>query len=349
MKGGRNLADTTITSEQFKEKFDEVKAELSKVFIGHDVAVTNMLISIYSRGHVLLSGMPGLGRSLLVQTIAKILGLDFNRLQFTPDLLPTDITGAELLVGDGKNEERRFEFFKGPVFANIVLADEINRSPARTQSALLEVMQEKQVTMGGQRYKLPNPFLLIATQNSLDTEGVWPLGEAQADRFMFSIEQGYPHYEEERKIILATTGTLNPSVSAISNPAEVIAMQDIASNVPIVPSVKEFALRLVRASRPGEEGVSDEINKIIKLGAGPRASQALLTTSKVKALSCGRSYVCKQDIIDVAEPVMAHRLQLDFRAKADGKDYKYVLGELFKSAQEKDRPQVNMWAKELLK
>ena len=340
---------TTMTSAEFQEKFEMIKQELTRVFIGHDDVVTNVLISIFSKGHVLLSGMPGLGRSLLVQTLAKILGLEFNRLQFTPDLLPTDITGAELLVGDGKKTERKFQFFKGPVFANLVLADEINRSPARTQSSLLEVMQEKQVTMGGHKYILPKPFILIATQNSLDTEGVWPLGEAQSDRFMFSIEQGYPTYEEEKRILQATTGTFNQEVKAVSNPEEIIEMQRLAEDVPVVPSVKEFALLVVRASRPGEPDAADASNKTVRLGAGPRASQAMLAGAKVRALSQGRSYVSKQDIIAVAVPVLAHRLQLDFRAKAEGRDHQYVLKKLFEKAQEKERPDLNMWAKELLK
>ena len=339
----------TMTSAEFQQKFDMIKKELTRVFVGHDDVVTNILISIFSKGHVLLSGMPGLGRSLLVQTLAKILGLEFNRLQFTPDLLPTDITGAELLVGDGKKEERRFQFFKGPVFANLVLADEINRSPARTQSSLLEVMQEKQVTMGGKKYILPKPFILIATQNTLDTEGVWPLGEAQSDRFLFSVEQKYPSYEEEKTIIQATTGCFNPEVQAVSNPEEIIAMQLLAENVPVVPSVKEFALGIIRASRPGESDAAAAATKNVRLGAGPRASQAMLAGAKVRALSQGRSYVSKQDVMAVAIPVLAHRLQLDFRAKAEGRDHEYVLKKLFEKAQEKERPDLNMWAKELLK
>lgn len=339
----------TITAEEFKAKFEMIKQELSRVFIGHDEVVTNMLIAIFAKGHILLSGMPGLGRSLLVQTLAKILGLEFNRLQFTPDLLPTDITGAELLVGDGKNEERKFQFFKGPVFANLVLADEINRSPARTQSSLLEVMQEKQVTMGGQRFMLPKPFILIATQNTLDTEGVWPLGEAQADRFMFSIEQNYPKLEEEKAILQATTSVFDVDVSAVTDAEEILAMQALAENVPVVPSIKEFALMIVRASRPEEPDAAEASNKNVRLGAGPRASQAILAGAKVKALSQGRSYVSRQDIIDVAKPVLAHRLQLDFRAKAEGRDHQFVMKKLFEKAQEKERPDLNIWAKELLK
>lgn len=340
---------STITSAEFQQKFEMIKQELSRVFIGHDEVVTNILISIFSKGHVLLSGMPGLGRSLLVQTLAKILGLEFNRLQFTPDLLPTDITGAELLVGDGKEKERKFQFFKGPVFANLVLADEINRSPARTQSSLLEVMQEKQVTMGGMRYMLPKPFILIATQNTLDTEGVWPLGEAQSDRFMFSVEQGYPSFEDEKKIIQATTGCFNPEVQAVSNPEEIIQMQLLAENVPVVPSVKEFALLVVRASRPNEIDSAEASTKNVRLGAGPRASQAMLAGAKVRALSQGRSFVSKQDVIDVSGPVLAHRLQLDFRAKAEGRDHAFVMKKLFEKALDTERPQLNIWGKELLK
>ena len=259
-----------ITPQQFHDTFHKVREELAKVVIGQDRVVEHLLVAVFAGGHILLSGMPGLGRTLIVKTVAEILGLEYRRLQFTPDLLPTDIIGAEILESHVTTGERSFRFFKGPVFANMVLADEINRSPTRTQAALLEVMQEQQVSIGGKTYFLPKPYTLVATQNTLDTDGTWSLGEAQTDRFMMSIEQDYPAAEEERRLLAQTTGSYRPAAERVTGPETVLAMQRLVREVPVVPSVRDFALAIVRASRPGEEESIPHADETIRLGASPR-------------------------------------------------------------------------------
>ncbi len=338
-----------ITAQQFHETFHNVRRELGKVVVGQDRVVEHLLVAVFSGGHVLLSGMPGLGRTLIVKTVAEVLGLEYRRLQFTPDLLPTDIIGAEILESHVSTGERNFRFFKGPVFANMVLADEINRSPARTQAALLEVMQERQVSIGGKTYFLPAPYILVATQNTLDTEGTWALGEAQIDRFMLSIEQEYPTGAEERRMLRQTTGSYQPKPERVTGPEMVLKMQRLAKEVPVVPSVRDFALAIVRASRPREAESVDETNKAIRLGASPRAAQALLLGGKVTALARGRMHVTRQDIISVARPAMAHRLLMDFRAQADGWTYRQVLDSLIARAHERTLPALSRWTQELLR
>jgi len=340
----------TMTTEEFQEVFHNIRKELAKVVIGQDRPILHLLATVFASGHVLLKGLPGLGRTLIVKTLAEILGLKYGRIQFTPDLLPTDITGTEVLEHNTETGERHFRFFKGPVFANLVLADEVNRSPSRTQAALLEVMQEKQITMGGETYRLPEPFILVATQNTLDTEGTFMLGEAQVDRFLMMIEQDYPSSPEEKAILYSTTGTFKPEVQAVTNPQTIIAMQNLAKEVPVVPSVKEFALHLVRSSRPQcKDEVAKEAADNVRLGASPRATQALIRLAKVIALARGHQHVSKQDVIEVAEPVMAHRLLVDFRAQARGHDCKYVLKALVKNAKEQTVPKVSMWTRDILK
>jgi len=339
----------TMGPEKFHEIFHRVREELGKVVVGQDRVVEHLLVAVFAGGHVLLTGLPGLGRTLLVKTLAEILGLEYRRLQFTPDLLPTDIIGAEILESHVATGERTFRFFKGPVFANMVLADEINRSPARTQAALLEVMQEQQVTVGGKTYFLPKPYMLVATQNTLDTEGIWALGEAQTDRFMMSIEQEYPALDEEARMIRQTTGSGRAKVERVTVPDTVVLMQRLAKEVPVVPSVRDFALAIVRASRPEEMEAVKEAKKTIRLGASPRAGQALLLGGKVTALARGRTHVTRQDIISVARPVMAHRLLLDFRALAEGADYRSVLESLVARAEAKTLPEMSRWTRELLR
>ena len=339
----------TVTAAEFCETFKAVRQELGKVVVGQDRATRHLLGAVYAGGHVLLKGLPGLGRTLIVRTLAEILGLEYGRIQFTPDLLPTDITGTEVLEHNVETGERHFRFFKGPVFANMVLADEVNRSPSRTQAALLEVMQERQITVGGQTYFLPAPFMIVATQNTLDHEGVFMLGEAQVDRFLMMIEQDYPTGQEEKRIVFNTTGTFVPKVRAVTDPATIIAMQNLAREVPVVPSVKEFAMAVVRASRPGEEDSAREADDNVRLGASPRATQALLRLGKVMALAAGRQHVTKQDIVEVLEPVMSHRLLVDFRAQAHGRGPKYVLEALVRNATERMVPPASLWTRELLK
>ncbi len=338
-----------VDAEKFHKTFREVHDEINKVVVGQARAVEHLLTALYAGGHILLTGMPGLGRTLLVKTLAEVMGLEYRRLQFTPDLLPTDIIGAEVLEGNQPGGERRFRFFKGPVFANMVLADEINRSPSRTQSALLELMQERQITVGGQTHFLPKPFVLVATQNTLDSEGVWPLGEAQADRFMMCIEQYYPDAEAEDAMLALTTGVGKKAVKQRTTPQMVIAMQKLAREVPVVPSVKEFALQLVRASRPGDENEVKDATRDIRLGASPRAAQALIMGAKVLALARGRKHVSKEDVIEIAGPVMAHRMILDFKAQAQGRDQKHVLNVLLNSMKARAVPKVSFWTMQFLK
>lgn len=343
------MTDTdNITVDAFYENYHNIRHELSKAVVGQAKAIDHLLTTIFARGHALLKGFPGLGRTLIVKTMAEVMGLDYGRIQFTPDLLPTDITGTEVLENDREGKGRHFRFFKGPIFANLVLADEVNRSPARTQSALLEVMQEKQVSMGGQTYFLPKPFILIATQNTLDTEGVFALGEAQVDRFLTMVEQDFPSDKEEEQIIYCTTGTFTTDIKQVVNPETIIAMQNLAREVPVVPSIKEFALSIIRSSRKDEPGSDPEISRYVRLGASPRATQALILLGKVRALTKGRFHVNRQDIVDAATPVLAHRVLIDFRAKADGIDHIYVINRLIERALALSKPNVSLWTRELL-
>jgi MoxR-like ATPase len=336
-----------VSVAEFHALFHKIRAELGKVVVGQEQVILHILCAVFAGGHVLLKGSPGLGRTLIVQTLADVLGFKFGRIQFTPDLLPTDITGTEVLEHDVATGDRHFRFFEGPVFANLVLADEINRAPARTQAALLEVMQERQITVGGQTHFLPRPFMLIATENTVDHEGVFPLGEAQVDRFLMMIEQAYPSGGEEKDMLVRTTGLVKPTVEAVANPELVMAMQTLARHVPVTPSVKDFAVHLVRASRPGEVD-SDAATSGIRLGASPRASQALIVLAKVMALAKGRRHVTRQDIVAVAEPVLAHRLLLGFRAQAQGKTYRDILPLLVRAASERHLPDVSRWIRHVL-
>lgn len=335
--------------KEFHEIFTQARDELGRVVVGQERVIEHLLVAVFAGGHVLLTGMPGLGRTLMVKTLAQILGLEFRRLQFTPDLLPTDIIGAEVLEGHAAGGQRRFKFFKGPVFANMVLADEVNRSPNRTQSALLELMQERQVTSCGTTHFLPKPFTLVATQNTLDTEGIWFLGEAQSDRFIMCIEQDYPDEAAEGKMVEMTTGNRKIIPKQVATPEKVLAMMRFAKDVPVIPSVKRFALSIVRASRPHEKEAVKEVAGEIRLGASPRAAQSMLQAAKVLALARGRQHVSKQDVLEVARPVMCHRLSIDFRAQAKGRTARHVLETLLAKVQERSVPQVSMWTRELLK
>lgn len=338
-----------VTAERFQEVFSRVRQQLGEVMVGQRAAVDHVLMAIFSGGHVLLTGMPGLGRTLLVNSLAQVLGLSCNRLQFTPDLLPTDIVGTEVLEMDRGAGTRHFRFFRGPVFANLILADEVNRSPARTQAALLEVMQERQVTVGGTRYPVPAPFIIIATQNTLETEGVWPMPEAQTDRFMMSVELTYPTPDEEMEIVSRTTGTSKASLEQVTGPEEILAMQQLAAVVPVAPSVKQFAARVVRASRPDEGGAMPGLKGQVRLGASPRAAQAMLWAGKVRALAEGRHYVIRKDVAEVALPVLAHRLILDYRATAHGLSVGQVVSQLVEFVEQQMIPPATARVRTLLK
>lgn len=343
-----------LDANRFQSLFRDAQDELGRIVVGQELAVEQLLVAVFGGGHVLLTGMPGLGRTLLAKSLAQILGLEHRRLQFTPDLLPTDIIGTEVLENSAHGE-RHFHFFKGPVFANLVLADEINRSPPRTQSALLELMQERQVTTGGKTYFLPKPFILIATQNSLDSEGIWALGEAQADRFMMCIEQRYPHEDAEAWMLELTTGAVNAVPRQLVDPETVLAMQAFARDVPVVPSVKQFALAIARASRPGQMQAGslhhNEVSAVddVRLGASPRAAQAMLAAAKVLALARGRQHVSRQDVSDVARPVMVHRVLMNAKAQAQGRDSRGVVEAVLRELDERAVPKVSWWIREVLK
>ncbi len=278
-----------------------------------------LLIAIFARGHCLLIGVPGLAKTLMIHTLADALNLSYNRIQFTPDLMPSDITGTEVIQEDKATGVRQFKFLRGPIFANIVLADEINRTPPKTQAALLEAMQERQVTVGGERHRLPDPFFVLATQNPIEQEGTYPLPEAQLDRFMLNILVDYPEEDEEFDIVRLTTSTVvKPNVSKVLSGADILELQEIVRKVPVADHVARYAVRLARMTRRGKEEVPDFIRDYVSWGAGPRASQYLVLAAKARAVLHGRYYVSTEDIRAVAGPVLRHRIVTNFNAEAEG-------------------------------
>jgi len=299
--------------ERFGESYQRLKREVNKVIIGQDKVVDTVLLGIFGRGHCLLVGVPGLAKTLLVNTVSRALGLSFNRIQFTPDLMPSDIIGAEIL-----DEERRFRFIKGPLFANIILADEINRTPPKTQAALLEAMQERSVTAAGQTHLLPEPFFVLATQNPIEQEGTYPLPEAQLDRFMFDIRVEYPSYEEELAVVKATTSDKQEVVQPVLTAEEIIHYQGLVRRIPVPDNVLEYAVKLATRTRPGNSGVPAIINDNVSWGAGPRASQYLVVGAKAHALVHGRFSPDIADVQAVAHPILRHRLVRNYKAEAEG-------------------------------
>ena len=299
--------------DAFAEVFKRFKLEISRVIVGQDDVVDQVLISIFSKGHCLLVGVPGLAKTLLVQTIADCLGLKFNRIQFTPDLMPSDIVGAEIL-----DESRHFKFVKGPLFANIILADEINRTPPKTQSALLESMQERSVTNAGNKYELDNPFFVLATQNPIEQEGTYPLPEAQLDRFMFNVILDYPQFDEEIRIVKQTTSDYVPSVKKIMTAEEIVSYQNILRKTPVNDNVIEYAVGLVAKTRPTTEMDSEKIKEYISWGAGPRASQFMLLGAKCHAVINGKYSPDIEDVKAVAKPILRHRIVRNYKAEAEG-------------------------------
>ena len=293
--------------------FQKLRQEIGKVIVGQDEVVRLVLTAVFSQGHSLLVGVPGLAKTLLIQTIADSLDLSFNRIQFTPDLMPSDIVGSETM-----NQQRDFTFVKGPVFANIILADEINRTPPKTQAALLESMQEYAVTVAGQRYALQRPFFVLATQNPIEHEGTYPLPEAQLDRFMFNIELGYPSYAEELNIVKNTTSDRKPTVNKILHAADIQAFQELVRRVPVADNVVEYAVSLVQKTRPNTERAHARTNQLLEWGAGPRASQHLIVGAKCNALLNGKYSPDIEDVRAVAVPILRHRLVRNFKAEAEG-------------------------------
>lgn len=305
------------------EKYKALNKEIGKVIVGQEEVIKKVLISVFSKGHCLLVGVPGLAKTLLVNTIADVLGLSFNRIQFTPDLMPSDIIGSEIL-----DENRTFKFLKGPLFANIILADEINRTPPKTQAALLEAMQEKSVTTAGQKYKLEAPFFVLATQNPIEQEGTYPLPEAQLDRFMFNVWVDYPSYEEELAIVKSTTTEQKIDLQHMLTGKEIVYFQDLIRRIPVTDNVLEYAVRLNAKTRPNNNTAPDMIKKFVSWGAGPRASQYLIVGAKCHAALNGKYSPDIEDVQAVAEPILRHRLVRNYMAEAEGYTIEKIIEEL---------------------
>ena len=298
---------------ELTEKYADMRREISKVIIGQDRVVKEILISIFSRGHCLLVGVPGLAKTLMVSTIGGTMGLSFNRIQFTPDLMPGDIIGSEIL-----DESRKFKFIKGPLFSNIVLADEINRTPPKTQAALLEAMQEKSVTTAGHTYPLPDPFFVLATQNPIEQEGTYPLPEAQLDRFMFNITVEYPDFAEEVNVVKATTAGMDSTPNQVISTEEILKFQRLIRKIPVADNVIEYAVEIASKTRPNSAMATDETNRYLSWGAGPRASQFLIVGAKCHAALNGKFSPDREDVRAVALPILRHRIVRNYQAEAEG-------------------------------
>ncbi|WP_282044458.1 AAA family ATPase [Winogradskyella flava] len=317
------MSDVTII-ENFVNKYKALKQEIAKVIIGQDDVVDQILISIFSGGHSLLIGVPGLAKTLMVNTIAQALGLDFKRIQFTPDLMPSDILGSEIL-----DENRYFKFIKGPIFANIILADEINRTPPKTQAALLEAMQERAVTVAGHQYKLNLPYFVLATQNPIEQEGTYPLPEAQLDRFMFAIRLEYPSFQEEVDVVKATTTDVQMSVNSLFTAQEIIDFQNVIRRIPVADNVVEYAVSLVSKTRPNADTAADIVKEFVDWGAGPRASQNLILAAKTHAATIGKFSPDIENIQAVATGILRHRIIKNYKAEAEGITDERIIQSLF--------------------
>ena len=304
--------------QKLNEAYRQITSELGKVIVGQSTVIEELLISMFARGHCLLVGVPGLAKTLMIRTLADSLALDFSRVQFTPDLMPADITGTEVIQEDKQSGTREFRFLPGPIFANVVLADEINRTPPKTQAALLEAMQEHQVTVGGRRHALPEPFFVLATQNPIEQEGTYPLPEAQLDRFMFNVYVDYPDEEEEFQIVRRTTADVEVKVTPTLSADEILSLCHIVRKVPIADHVTRYALQFTRLTRREKGDVPDFVNEYVSWGAGPRASQFLVLGAKARAVLQGRNFVSQADIRAVALPVLRHRIITNFNAEAEG-------------------------------
>jgi len=327
-----NGADTPSNSDvvvidELRSTYDRMRAEMAKVIIGQDEVVERLLICILSRGHALLMGVPGLAKTLMVNSLSKVMSLDFNRIQFTPDLMPSDITGTDILQETAEGR-REFEFVKGPIFANIILADEINRTPPKTQSALLEAMQEHHVTVSGRIMPLPEPFFVLATQNPIEQEGTYSLPEAQLDRFMFFIEVEYPTLDEERRIARETTGAATREITPQVSGAQIMKYQELVERVPVPDHIYDLAVDIVRATRPDSGDAPDFCQKLVSWGAGPRAVQYLIRGAKARAVLQGSYLVRQEDLEAVAHPVLRHRIITNFQAQAEGTSSTVIVDQL---------------------
>ncbi|MCO4293582.1 AAA family ATPase [Solitalea sp. MAHUQ-68] len=310
--------------EALTASYKEIQQEVSKVIIGQEDVIKSVLIAIFSNGHCLLVGVPGLAKTLLVQTVSKVLDLSNNRIQFTPDLMPSDITGSEIL-----GEDRSFKFIKGPLFANIILADEINRTPPKTQAALLEAMQERAVTASGVTHKLPKPFFVLATQNPIEQEGTYPLPEAQLDRFMFNIKLDYPSFEEELQVVRNTTSNQKPELTKIISAEQIDYFQHLVRNIPVTDNVLNYAVKLASKTRPGTLHATDRVNQYLTWGAGPRASQFLVLGAKCHAAIMGKYSPDIEDIQAIATEVLRHRIVRNYKAEAEGISVESLIKGLF--------------------
>ena len=311
-------------ADALRKTYQQVSVEIGKVIIGQEEVLKYVLISIFSNGHCLLVGVPGLAKTLLVQTLARVLDLDFKRIQFTPDLMPSDIVGSEIL-----GEDRNFKFIPGPVFSNIILADEINRTPPKTQAALLEAMQEKAVTAAGVTHRLSQPFFVLATQNPIEQEGTYPLPEAQLDRFMFNVALDYPSFKEELQVVKSTTSTTKVTVDKLLNAEQIIYFQQLVRNIPVTDNVLEYAVKLVAKTRPHGEFATPDIKRLLNWGAGPRASQFLILGAKCHAVISGKYSPDIEDVRAVAKPILRHRIVRSYHAEAEGLSTDNIIEQLF--------------------
>jgi MoxR-like ATPase len=311
-------------ADALRQSYQQITAEIGKVIIGQHDVLKSVLISIFSNGHCLLVGVPGLAKTLLVQTVAQVLDLDFKRIQFTPDLMPSDIIGSEIL-----GEDRNFKFIPGPVFSNIILADEINRTPPKTQAALLEAMQEKAVTAAGITHKLAQPFFVLATQNPIEQEGTYPLPEAQLDRFMFNVALNYPTFKEELQVVKNTTSTSQPKVNKLLNAEQIIYFQQLVRNIPVADNVLEYAVKLVSKTRPDSEFAPPQVKRLLNWGAGPRASQFLILGAKCHAVISGKYSPDIEDVQAIAKPILRHRIVRSYHAEAEGLSADDIIEQLF--------------------
>ncbi len=330
---------STLDSETVKKlqgARDKVVEQLSHIIVGQNEVIDELLICLFSRGHCLLEGVPGLAKTLMISTLARTLNLSFARIQFTPDLMPADITGTEIIEENKTTGQREFRFLEGPLFSNLILADEINRTPPKTQAALLEAMQERQATVGRVRHELADPFFVLATQNPIEQEGTYPLPEAQQDRFMFKVSVGYPSFEEEFEIARRTTMVQDDHIVPVLSGNEIIHLQQMVREVPVTDHVIRYTLALVRQTRVGEEGVPDFVTEQVRWGAGPRAVQYLILGGKARALLHGRTYVSTEDIQALARPVMRHRLVVSFSAESDGVTSEGVIDKLLEITPSKE-------------
>jgi MoxR-like ATPase len=326
--------DDLAALKNLQDSYGKIKAEIAKIIIGQEAVVEQLLIALLAHGHCLLVGVPGLAKTLLISTLARILDLRFSRIQFTPDLMPSDITGTEIIEEDHTTGKRSFKFVRGPVFANIILADEINRTPPKTQAALLQAMQENEVTAAGETYALDQPFFVLATQNPIEQEGTYPLPEAQLDRFMFNVYVDYPKQKEEEDIVMTTTAVPTAELEKVLTGEQIISLQHLVRTVPVSEHLVSYAVRLARATRPNEEGCPDFIKGWVSWGAGPRAGQYLILAAKTRAILDGRPTPSVEDVRFAAVPVLRHRIVTSFNAEAEGIDTIAIVNKLLETVKE---------------